>query len=93
MSNSFIAINNLKIDIITEVETGKTKSDGAAMPEMKSIFCVVKRNGLNLASGSTIPSSDMTAVIPPVKSRGGFFMEYSVTAKQILETPAGDPLC
>ena len=55
------------IVIAIEMTVGIKNSDTEAAPEIKSTFFDVKRNGLNLASGSTIPSRDITATMPPVK--------------------------
>ena len=53
--------------ITTERMAGMKNSDTEAAPEIRSTFFEVNRNGLNLASGSTIPSREISATIPPVK--------------------------
>ena len=66
-SKSIVAAQRAVIVIAIEMTVGIKNSDTEVMPEISSTFFEVKRNGLNLASGSTIPSRDMIATIPPVK--------------------------
>ena len=66
-SKSIVANQRPMIVIAIEMTVGIKNSDTEAAPEIKSTFFDVKRNGLNLASGSTIPSRDITATMPPVK--------------------------
>ena len=56
------------MDKMIEMKAGITNSAGTASPEIKSTFFEVKMNGLNFAIGSIIPSKDIMATIPPVKS-------------------------
>ena len=56
------------MDKMNETKAGITNSAGMTLPEIKSTFFDVKMNGLNLAIGSIIPSKDIRATIPPVKS-------------------------
>ena len=53
---------------MTEMKAGIINSVGMTSPEIKSTFFEVNINGLNLAIGSIIPSKDIRATIPPVKS-------------------------
>lgn len=56
------------MDKMTEMNTDIINSAKMTSPEIKSTFFDVKMNGLNLAIGSIIPSKDIRAAIPPVKS-------------------------
>ena len=53
---------------MTEMKAGIINSAGMALPEIKSTFFEVNIIGLNLAIGSIIPSKDIRATMPPVKS-------------------------
>ena len=50
------------------MNAGIINSAGMASPEIKSAFFEVNINGLNSAIGSIIPSKDIKAAMPPVKS-------------------------
>ena len=56
------------MDKVTEIKAGIINSAGMTSPEINAIFFDVKMNGLNLAIGSIIPSKDIRATMPPVKS-------------------------
>ena len=65
---SQMAVSNPEIDMPMEINAGIRKSDTAAMPEIKSTFFVVRINGLKPARGLIMPSKEIRAAIPPVKS-------------------------
>lgn len=50
------------------ITVGVRKMEGVTSPEIKSIFFVVKTNGLYLATGSARPIREIRATIPPVNN-------------------------
>ena len=65
---SQIAVSNPEMDMPMEINAGIRKSDTAAMPEIKSTFFVVRINGFKPARSLIMPSKEIRAAIPPVKS-------------------------
>lgn len=52
---------------MAETTIGMIKSDGTALPEIKSIFFEVSINGVDFSSGLISPIKENRVTIPPAK--------------------------